>query len=166
MGLDFSLYKKRKDQTVDELWESDDIEELAYGRKSWELVYKLATNEDVNNAYGILTKEAWESLMREMDLIGDLLPKLPEAYRHYYFYLNHYEDEDRDIIDKSNIIFTDEDKKLVSQYEYWYEKTFDETPILGYDFSVGYMQSFYNAKDKVREVLDDPDYEVLMSISY
>lgn len=163
MGLDFSLYKKRKDQTVDELFDSDNIGELAYGRKSWELVRKLATNEEINKSYGILTKESWESLMQEMDSIGDLLREINEAYNHYDYYLNHCNDEG---LDTANIIFTYEDKKLIAQYQYWYDKTFDESPVLGYDFSVGYMQSFYDAKDIVREVLEDPDYEVLMSISY
>lgn len=163
MGLDFSLYKKRKDQTIDELLNSDNIEELAYGRKSWELVKKLATNEDVNEGYGVLTKESWESLMREMDHIGDLLPEINEAYNHYDYYLNHYDDEGLDI---ANMLFTYEDKKLMARYQYWYDMTFGETPVLGYDFSVGYMQSFYYAKDEVREVLEDPNYEVLMSISY
>lgn len=163
MGLDFSLYKKRKDQTVDELFDSNDIKELAYGRKSWELVRKLATDKDVNEAYGILTKENWESLMIAMDPIGDLLPNISEAYDHYSYYLDHCEDEG---LDTANIIFTNEDQKLIAQYQYWYDKTFDVMPMLGYDFSTGYMQSFYEAKDIVREVLEDPDYEVLMSISY
>jgi hypothetical protein len=162
MGLDFSLYKKRKDQTVDDLLDSDNIEELAYGRKSWELVRKLATNDDVDEGYGILTKESWESLMKEIDPIGDLLHEIDEAYNHYDYYLEHYDDE----LETVSLIFTNKDKKLIAQYQYWYDRTFDETPVLGYDFSVGYMQSFYDAKDRVREVLEDPDSEVLMSISY
>lgn len=168
MGLDFTLYKKRKEQSKDEFFEDNDYDkfELAYGRKSWELVYKLATSSDIQNSYGILSEDRWESLMRDMDPIGDLLPRLKEAYSHYDYYLNHYDDGDIDIIDKANLIFTNDDKKLIAQYEYWYEKTFDDTPTLGFDFSVGYMKSFYEAKDIIREILKDPDYEVLMSISY
>ena len=168
MGLDFELYKKKKEQNIEEFFNEDysvvNDASLAYGRKSWELVRKLATNEDVNECYGILTKEKWESLMKDMDPIGDLLPEINEAYNHYDYYLDHCDDEDG--LDTANIIFTKKDKKLIAQYQYWYDRTFDDSPSLGYDFSVGYMHDFYSAKDKVREVLDDPDYEVLMSISY
>lgn len=168
MGLDFSLYKKKKCLSIDDFYDSpiNDEDELAYGRKSWELVSKLATNEDVNNGYGILTSDNWENLMRLMDPIGDLLEKISEAYNHYEYYLNHKDDDDRDIIDKAGIIFTAIDKELITQYEYWYDKTFNVNPVLGYEFSVGYMQDFYNAKDRVREVLKNPDYEVLMIISF
>lgn len=167
MGLDFSLYKKRKDISIEDFFNSaDDKDELAYGRKSWELVYKLATNEDINNCCGILTSERWEDLMVAIDPIGDLLENIFIAYDHYDFYMDHYEDENKDIIDKGSLIFTEEDKKLIAQYEYWYDKTFDNSPVLGYHFSVSYMKNFYDAKEKVRDVLKDPDYEVAMIISY
>lgn len=166
MGLDFCLVKKKKNIPIEFYLNANgftDDDELAYGRKSWELVRTLATDEDVNEGYGILTKESWESLMKEMDPIGDLLFEINEAYNHYDYYLNHCNDEG---LDTANIIFTHEDKKLIARYQYWYDRTFGETPVLGYDFSVSYMKSFYYAKDKVNKLLDDQDYEVLMLISY
>lgn len=168
MGLDFSLYKKRKDQSVDDFFNSENLDELelAYGRKSWELVYKLADSKDIDNCYGLLKHKNWQDLMRQFADIGDKLDDIWEAYGHYEYYLEHLDDDDRNVIDRSNIIFTQLDRILIAQYEYWYQKTFGTTPTLGYYFSVGYMKSFYEAKDLVRDVLTDPDYDVLMSISY
>lgn len=160
MGLDFSLYKKRKEQSWDEFFD-EEHEELAYGRKSWELVRVLATGEDIDNCYGILTSESWENLMRLMDPIGDLLGDIADSYSREYAV-----EEDGSEFSFPELIFTKEDKELISKYEYWYYKSFNDYPMLGFDFSIGYMKSFYGAKEKVREVLKDPDYEVAMSISY
>lgn len=160
MGLDFTLYKKRKDMTRRKFFDQSlhDIEdnELAYGRKSWELVHVLATLEDINNGEGILQRDHWVKLMNDLEPIGDKLERIEEAFDH----------ESNAPDDYPEFIFTDEDKKLIAEYEYWYNKTFDETPYLDYEFSVGYMMSFWEAKDEVYEVLDDPDYEVYMDISY
>jgi len=167
MGLDYSICKKRKDQSIEDFFKNYDSScELAYGRKSWDLVGRLATEGEIENSYGILRKDSWEALMKDMDPIGDLLPKIKEAYSHYDFYLDHLEDKDRDIIDKSNIIFTKEDKKLIAQFEYWYDRTFDQPPTLGYDWAAGYLDNFYKVKDQVRELLDDPEYEVAQVISW
>lgn len=155
MGLDFGLVKKRKEDPIEVIL-GDNVNELAYGRKSWELVYKLASAEDIDNGYGILKRENWESLMRDLDPVGDLLQQIWDAFDH----------EENAPKDYPEYIFTEEDKKLIAQYEYWYDRTFSESPVLGYQFSVSYMKEFYDAKSAVRAVLDDPDYEVGMYISY
>ena len=130
--------------------------ELAYGRKSWELVKVLATLDDVDKGEGILTYDAWDNLMHAMEEIGPDLDRIAIAFNH----------EANAPVDYPEYIFTDEDKQYIAKYEYWYDKTFNDTPYLGYEFSVGYMMSFWEAKDKVYEVLADPEYEVYMCISY
>lgn len=166
MGLDFSLYKKRKDINIRKFWdEVDKIEykefvdtyELAYGRKSWELVYELATEDDIKEGYGILKPESWTKLMNSLSSIGDNLNDIAKAYNNLYYSHNATYPE---------LFVTEEDRKLITRYEHWYHDTFNDTPTLGYDFSVGYMISFWEAKDKVYEVFRDPNYEVLMYISY
>jgi len=165
MGLDFTLYKKKKELSIREFYNQiepmsfEEVEknyELAYGRKSWELVYILSTRKDVDEGYGILQEGKWESLMRKLEPIGNMLESIALAF-------NHQENQPDDYPD---LVFTLEDKKLIADYEYWYNHTFMGSPYLGYQFSVGYMISFWDARDKVREVLKDPNYEVLMSISY
>ena len=157
MGLDFTLYKKRKDEKFN--WDNEDrYTELAYGRKSWELVRALATANDIKNCEGILQKDYWDRLMVSLKPIGDKLDRIAEAFSH----------ESNAPEDYPEFIFTDEDKKLIAGYEYWYKLIFDDYPTLGYQFSVGYMQSFWNARKEISEILNDPnsEYEVYMSISY
>lgn len=160
MGLDFTLYKKRKDMTRREFFDQSlhDIEAngLAYGRKSWELVEALATEEDIDNCGGILQRDRWIKLMNDLEPIGDKLERIEEAF----------DRESNAPEEYSEFIFTEEDKKLIAEYEYWYNKTFDEPPYLSVEFSVGYMLSFWEARDIVFDVLDDPDYEVFMDIAW
>ena len=168
MGLDFCLYKKKKSIQISDFCKEEVLEkaeELAYGRKCWELVHKLATNEDIKNRYCILTLEKWEKLIKEIEPISNLLEEIKEAYMHYDFYLEHLEDFDNSFIDRTNI-FTKEDEDLVIKYEYWYNMTFNSTPVLGYEFSTAYIDNFYKAKDKVIEAINDPEYEVIMVISF
>lgn len=166
MGLDFALYKKKKDMTVGELFDLaesmsySDFEkdyELAYGRKAWELVYALATEEDINNGGGILQKEAWDQLILTMKPIGKKLRKIIDAYHHEAYV---------DRVSYPELLFTEEDKKLINEYEMWYQSSFNDRPTLGYDFSLGYMLRFWNAQDEVNHYLEDPEYEVYMDISY
>lgn len=157
MGLDFTLYKKKKNEEFDYNHE-DDYPALAYGRKSWELVRALATTEDINRGWGILRKSYWDALLSYMNPIGDKLEMIQEAFAH----------EDNAPEDYPEFIFTTEDKKLIAEYEYWYKRTFDDYPDLGYQFSVGYMLSFWRARNLINEILNDPnsEYEVYMCISY
>ena len=64
------------------------------------------------------------------------------------------------------MVFTDEHKKLIAEYELWYNKTFDDGPQLGYYFSTGYIKDFWEANEKVQEVFNDPDWEVKACVSY
>ena len=55
---------------------------------------------------------------------------------------------------------------LIKTYENWFDQSFDEYPQLGYSFSVGYMNNFWEAADEVIKYLEDPDYEVWMCADY
>jgi len=174
MGLDFTIYKKKKNETCQEAWENfrENEIELAYGRKSWELVYALVPNyrdyyeseeylDGVCNNTDtwedpIVTKERWDSLIKDMEPIGNKLDDIFDAFSR----------EEHAPVDYPEFVFTDEHKKLIAEYEYWYNKTFNTTPTLGYDFSVGYMKEFWDANDKVQEVFADPELEVRASVSY
>ena len=155
MGLDFSLYKKRKYISPEDFYNysnncTDDIE-LAYGRKSWELVEALCNGTDNQ----VITKERWDALMKDIEPIANKLDDISEAFEHYY-----------DQRDNSELIFTNLDEHLVAEYEKWYDETFGCVPYLGYDFSVGYIKNFWDANKKVQEVFKDPEYEVFAEVSY
>lgn len=154
MGLDFMLYKRKIVNSGEEPEYKDDSE-LAYGRKSWELVRELIPN--INEDYkAVVTLESWDRLMKKLEPVGDKLEAIWDAF----------EREENAPDDYPEFVFTKEHKKLIAEYEYWYNKTFNDTPTLGYFFSVGYMLSFWEAKDEVRKYIEDPEYEVIALASY
>ena len=171
MGLDFTIYKKKKNETCADAWESDDYE-LAYGRKSWELVNALVpdyrdyyeSEEHLDYVYGrkdtwedpIVTKERWDSLMKKIEPISNKLDAILDAF----------DREENAPDDYPEFVFNDEHKKLIAEYEYWYNKTFYDDPTLGYYFSAGYIKEFWEANEKVQKVFEDPDMEVRASVSY
>ena len=67
--------------------------------------------------------------------------------------------------DFGDYILTDDEKRLIAGYEYWYNKTWDDTPTLGYFFSVNYMKEFWLANEKVRKYLND-GYDIYIEASY
>ena len=152
MGLDFYLWWiKKSDGPVREQmrnWKLEDLDlhELAYGRKSWELVLFLGcpTSDD---CVGELQLETWVDLMERLSWISPYLDEIREA-----------------------ICFggipQKREEELMNLYQEWYDKNFDEYPTLGYDFSTGYMQTFWEAADTVLQYLEDPDYEVWMEANY
>jgi hypothetical protein len=160
MGLDFTIYWEEKDNPIN--WDDENFtykefekHKLCYGRKSWELVYFLNLPVDAD-AFGTdpeVKKEDWLRLMKAMEKIGPKFEQIWEAFEKEPYYEEHG-GVPRDIQD------------LIVEYEYWHDHTFETEPMLGYEFSIGYMIDFYNAKDEVLRYLDDDKYVVRASISY
>lgn len=170
MGLDFTIYKKKVNETCEQAWHATTSEwresgyttnserELAYGRKSWELVYELVPDygDYFDSDDPIVSKERWDSLMNKLSKISDSFDEVREAFR---------------IVDNApddfpEMVITDDVKNAIAKYELWYNMNFDQGPQLGYDFSVGYMEAFWNANEKVQEAFNDPEWEVRASVSY
>ena len=149
MGLDFTIYARNKNGNVRDV-------ELAYGRKSWELVHFLRLNEEDFDVE--VEKEKWYALIEAIRPIADKLDDIANAFHLWYSI---------DGIDFGEYLFTEEHKKLIAEYEFWYDKTFDTDPTLGYDFSVGYMKAFWDARDEVNYYFCHPEtWEVRAEISY
>ena len=148
MGLDLAIVKSKHGERP--VW--NDNNELAYGRKAWEICYELGAGGSPNGKYE-LTHDYWDGLMKKIAPIGDKLPEIRQAYYDAMIYDN---DEKP----------TARQKMLIDEYEKWYDDTWDETPTLGYDFSVGYMQNFWDARYVVNILLDNPDYDVWVMVSY
>ena len=156
MGLDFYVVKVQKgyQENIEKVihdwsYEKFHENELAYGRKSWELVYELQCDTH-NSCISELTLENWINLQEKLAPIGPSLEEIQTAFR--------AEDETYD---------TPQYNYLRKQYYKWYDLSFpDGTPQLGYDFSVSYMRTFWEAADKVLKYLEDPNYEVWMIASY
>ena len=171
MGLDFTIYKKKVNETYEQAWDAINKElresgytttserELAYGRKSWELVYELAPDYQEyfdSKEDPLVSKERWDSLMTKSSEIAPKLDKIWDAFNK----------EENAPTDYTEFVFGDEEKRLIAEYEYWYNKTFDTEPTLGYFFSVGYIKNFWDANPEVQKVFEDPKWEVRASVSY
>ena len=160
MGLDFIVYKKKVNESTSEAWKVPDFEEsreLAYGRKSWELVYALVPSfEETPDEDIPIVKASWNDLMEKIEPIADKLDAIIEA-----FDKENYAPEDY-----TEFIFGDNEKRLIAEFEYWYNRAFDTRPQLGYDFAACYIANFWKANDEVQKVFADPEWEVWASVSY
>ena len=163
MGLDFELYKLRKGETMNDLWnmsyEDREKRSLAYARKGWELVYALHCDTS-GDCISRLKLEDWVDLMDKMAPIGDYFNDICDAYRTIDAVEDNY-----DTLAELRVA-NPKETKLVETYRIWYNKTFDTPPTLSYEFSVGYMLAFWEAADEVLKYLKDPDWEVWMVASY
>lgn len=160
MGLDFTIYWDDINNPID--WNDDNFtyddfkeHELCYGRKSWELVRALNLPVDYDGVDPEVKKEDWVNLIKSMLPIASKFESILKAYQEYLYY-DKYEVES----------ISEKYRKLMAEYEAWYDKTFDDYPTLGYDFSVVYMQEFYEANEEVMKCFDDPSKIVRASISY
>lgn len=146
MGLDLAIVKQKKNENF--IWDNE--HELAYGRKAWEICYELGGGGNPNGKY-LLTHEDWDRLMNMITPIANKLPAIQQAYQNTCYG------------DKNP---TPEQAALMREYKNWYDETWDESPTLGYDFSVGYMMNFWEAKDTVNVYLDNPNYNIWIVVSY
>ena len=147
MGLDLAIVKQKHGTPIE--WREDT--ELAYGRKAWEICSELGAAGSPNGRYE-LTHDYWDDLMKKIAPIGDKLPEISVAYYHQVI-----DDEEK---------LSPEYSALIDEYEEWYDATWDASPTLGYDFSVGYMRNFWEAKDTVNVLLDNPNYTIWVIASY
>jgi hypothetical protein len=150
MGLDFGLIKVKKG--TEPIW--DDNNELAYGRKSWELA-QFFNGGDIK--YSVkLTPDKWNDFIKKIEPIGDKLEDIWDAF----------DIADNLPDDYPESVFGEKEQKLIAEYELWYNRTWEDTPTLGYYFSVGYMLSFWEAKDIVSDILKDDEYDLYTIASY
>ena len=135
MGLDLMLYRKKDYEK--EMVEGN-VEELAYGRKTWSIWYWFKNREDstILDDYTIfITKDSY------MAFCETLLPYEP--------YLKH-------IASTPSELITELDYKTA---EYIYRQISDDSPALGYDWDCA---AFYRWMEVLPEVMEvDDDYLVL-----
>lgn len=161
MGLDYSAYIKRND---DKPWEYSEEDQLAYGRKSWELVRMFGTPTD-GDCCGPLDRDAYFEFIKAVEKFG--AAKI-QKYRELSNEIDDNYLEFQDAFDSESS--TNEDVKaelkkkyeefirLNDSYEQWWKKTFnDYQPTLGFEFSTGYILDFYEARHKITAAWLDGD---------
>lgn len=153
MGLDLSLYAVSAANDIN-INESDDWIELAYGRKTWfiwhyfkDLKSTIATKD---NQILIIPKEAWKSFI-------EILNQNRERISDYVAFKEKEEEEE--------VTFT-EARIQDMAFQEWYNKTFNDTPYLGYDWDAHAMLRWLDADSKVSKYLDDPSYILLLGAWY
>lgn len=153
MGLDLSLYAVSAANDIN-VNESDDWIELAYGRKTWfiwhyfkDLKSTIATKD---NQILIIPKEAWKSFI-------EILNQNRERISDYVAFKEKEEEEE--------VTFT-EARIQDMAFQEWYNKTFNDTPYLGYDWDARAMLRWLDADSKVSKYLDDPSYILLLGAWY
>lgn len=146
MGLDFMVYIAEKGAISptdeDQAWDyTNKLKEVAYGRKSWEVVHAL--NIDVNKTYSTIAKEDWDNLIKGIRSSEWLIRKTYEL---------------SDEVDKTHgkdADLCDDLEKFLYVYYQWHDDFFDEEPMLGYDFSLSYMISMLDADAAVQQAYKD-----------
>ena len=150
MGLDFGLIKVKKG--IKPIW--DDNNELAYGRKSWELAQFF--NGWKTKYCTKLTLDKWNEFIKKIEPIGDKLEDIWDAF----------DIADNLPDDYPELVFGEKEQKLIAEYELWYNRTWEDEPTLGYDFSVGYMLSFWKARNIVNDIFNNDEYDLYTVASY
>lgn len=157
MGLDLSLYavSAANDINIDE---SDDWIELVYGRKTWfiwhyfkDLKSTIATKD---NQILVIPKEAWKSFI---EILNQNREKISD-------YVTLKEKEDEAIFMKEWNFMEARIQDIA--FQEWYNKTFNDTPYLRYDWDARTMLQWLDADSEVSKYLDDPSYILLLGAWY
>lgn len=133
--------------------------ELCYARKFWGLWYFFCFNDcpetgryDGYELY--LTPEAWDKFIKTVEPKYKFLKTVRDIYW-IMWDSNEYD-----------YTFTDEQQKLIKEYEDWYDDTFETVAYLGYDFDINPLISWYEAKEEVWKYLCDDEYDVVVINSW
>lgn len=132
-----------------------DVEELCSARKFWGLWYFFSDCPLATHDYErYLTPEAWDRFVKTIEPKFNLI----KTVRNIYWDMWDSNDDD--------YTFTDEEQKLIKEYEDWYDETFDCSTTLGYDFDTGALISWYEHKEEIWEYLCDDNYDVIIVNSF
>lgn len=152
MGLDFYVYWSKRNAENENDWKNN---RLAYGRKCWELVRALNCDCRLEQPQEVKLED-WNRLMKEIEEIAYKFPFYTEAADVLFWSDEPY--------------YTKEQEEICchifEEFINWHEKTFDESPMLGFDFALCYIRAFWEANKTVQEAFADPDKIVYMEASY
>lgn len=152
MGLDLTLYAASAADDIDVNKTANWIE-LAYGRKTW-FIWDYFKNLDTtimikDDQILTIPKEAWE------DFVGVLDRNRERISSYSALNVDNFSAEE---LAKAQI------KEAL--FQEWYNDTFNTTPTLGYQHDAWVMLQWLKADQVVRNILDDPNYIVILEASY
>lgn len=163
MGLDLTLEAVPAASDID-YKVIEKCDEICYGRKTWFIWnwFRFCGKAEVlPNAIMIkMTREAWDTFIDILNQKKSLIEKYLETV--YYY-------DDMIALTDIYINIINEQMRhepIIKEFEEWYDKTFYDTPTLGYSWDARAMLDWLAAADEVREKIDDPSYVVLLIADY
>lgn len=153
MGLDLTLYAVPAANDINPDDAVDKWIELAYGRESW-FIWDYFKNLDTtvmikDDQILTIPKEAWESFIGVLDRNRERISS--------YSALN---------VDNLSTEELTNARIKEALFQEWYDNTFNIAPTLGYQWDARTMLLWLDADQTVRNILDDPNYIVILEASY
>lgn len=163
MGLDLILYKKNKNQNIEDMSMEEELDsELAYGRKTWAIADFFRRRCEIADGWEyVVTKEDWNAFIKNLEWLNDIsFRKKVENYvdaAHNY----HYDEGDQDEAVKIMVSSSNE-------LEYWLDTALenDDGYTLGLDWELRAVLEWFDADSEVQEVFNNDDEEVRLIVSY
>ena len=167
MGLDLYFYWKKKSETMEDIDKlmNDDFDkflkerELFYGRKAWEIVsfLRLEDGLPIDKERFLELNDALNKLFPE-NILPITLDLFITTIKNAYRSLDKCMEYEFEVPNKY--------VEAIVDYEVWHDSTFDTAPTLGYEFSLGYIETLLANREKILEYIDSDEYEVIAIVSF
>lgn len=163
MGLDLILYKKNKNQNIEDMSMEEELDSnLAYGRKTWAIADFFRRRCNTVDRYEYLVaKKDWDAFIKNLERLNDISFRekvnnyIDAAYNYYY------DEGDEDEAEK--IIMSS-----YSELENWLDTALenDDGYTLGLDWELCAVLEWFDADSEVQKVFNNDDEEVRLIVSY
>lgn len=164
MGLDLILYKKNKNQNIEDISMEEELDsELAYGRKTWAIAdffrRRCKAIDEYEYEY-LVTKKDWDAFIKNLDDLNN--PSFRDKIDNYINAIHDYE---------CNELTLEKVEDIMSSYnelEYWLDTALenDNGYTLGLDWELSAVLRWFDADSEVQEVFNNNDEEVRLIVSY
>jgi hypothetical protein len=157
MGLDLILYKKNKNQNIEDMSMEEELDsELAYGRKTWAIAdfFRRRCTPIYEDCEYIVAEQDWHEFIDSLEELADV------EFRdrlNFFLEMEYDENVDDELYKKEYIYF-----------EKWLDISLDnDAPYtLGLEWELAAVMRWYDADDEVQEAFDNDDEEVRLIVSY
>lgn len=156
MGLDLILYKKNKNQNIEDISMEEELDsELAYGRKTWAIAdfFRRRCTPTHEDCEYIVAEQDWHEFIDSLEELADV------EFRdrlNFFLEMEYDENVDDELYEKEYIYF-----------ERWLDISLDnDVPYtLGLEWELATVMRWYDADDEVQEAFDN-DEEIRLIVSY
>jgi len=166
MGLDLILYKKNKNQNIEDMSMEEELDsELAYGRKTWAIADFFRRRCKAVDSGGweyVVTKKDWDAFIKNLDDLNN--PSFRDKVDNYINAVHNYEcNELKLTLEKVEDIMSS-----YNELESWLDTALenDNSYTLGLDWELHAVLRWFDADSEVQEVFSNEDEEVRLIVSY